>query len=352
MFVGPGVIVVIGEEEGICSTAPLEVGNQTQLSLPLSCVDILGQPVAERTIERFRRAEAEAISVLAHSKAFQGKPCPIGLDNVDCQVVTKLHCAITEKLKLYAQRGIEHAFLTSASVYAETDVLDLFYFHREGRRTATRARDCEAPLNLWVVDCKKTQRLGLDAVLACSEKAGGYFVREYTNRLNHARDLRRLASDSLSRRCIARPCGHEVKPGIWVEEGAEIHRRARIVAPAYIGRGATLREDTLITRCSNIEEGCYIDYGTVIEDSSILKRTHVGIWLDVCRSVVEGNTLVNLKRDAVLEISDPGVLRSTVPSQEASLGLNVGHEAVVDNVKQDVQRKQIPAQETYSLEPI
>ena len=216
---------------------------------------------------------------------------------------------------------------------------------------ATRARDSAGPLDLWVADCAKVQALGLDAVLACAEKSGEYFVREYVNRLSHPRDLRRMASDSISGRCVTRPGGHEARPGIWVDDGAEIHRRARIVAPAYVGRGSILREDTLITRCSNIEEGCYIEYGSVIEDSSILKRTHIGIWLDVCRSVVDGNRLVSLKRDAVLEISDPGVMRSTVPAEAGTrLDPNIPQAAVAE-VPQQVQQEELPVQ-TYSLEAI
>jgi NDP-sugar pyrophosphorylase family protein len=325
--------------------------DENPLGTPLACIEILGRSVIDRTIEQFQRAEAEVISVLVLAKAFPGKPYSIAFPNVDCQVITDVRAAIAGKLAHYSQIGIEHSFVVSANVYSETDVLDLFYFHREGRRTATRARDCTDPLDLWIVDCAKAQKFGLDSALACAETTGAYFVRQYVNRLNHPRDLRRMASDSLSGRCVTRPRGQEVRPGIWIDDGAEIHRRARIVAPAYIGRGSTLREDTLITRCSNIEQGCYIDYGTVIEDSSILKRTHVGIWLDVSRSVVDGNTLVSLKRDAILEISDPGVIRSALPSEaKAGLDPNV-HEAAVGDVPREIQREELPAQ-TYSLEPI
>jgi NDP-sugar pyrophosphorylase family protein len=109
-----------------------------------------------------------------------------------------------------------------------------------------------------------------------------------------------------------RPPGKEIRPGVWVEPGAQIHRRARIIAPAYIGRGAEVREDTLITRSSNLESSCYIDYGTVIEDSSILTNSYIGIWLDVSRAVVKGNKLANVGRNVVLNISDPNVIRENM----------------------------------------
>jgi NDP-sugar pyrophosphorylase family protein len=113
-----------------------------------------------------------------------------------------------------------------------------------------------------------------------------------------------------------RPSGVELKPGIWVDEGAEIHRKARIVAPAYIGRDSKVMEDTLITRCSNIERGCCVDYGTVVENSSLLANTHVGIWLDVCHAVVSGNKLMSLGRNVTLEITDRSILRSTGSTRE------------------------------------
>jgi anti-sigma B factor antagonist len=137
-----------------------------------------------------------------------------------------------------------------------------------------------------------------------------YFIREYVNRLIHPRDLRRFAEDSLRGRCESRPAGTQVRPGVWVDEKADVHRKARIVAPAYIGRGAEIKADAVVTRFSTIEKNCCVDCGTVVEDSSILANTNVGIWLDVCNAVVSGNKLFSLGRDAAIEISDMSIVRS------------------------------------------
>ena len=99
-----------------------------------------------------------------------------------------------------------------------------------------------------------------------------YFVRGYVNRLTGPADLRRLAVDALTSRCRLRPQGTESRPGVWMDEGAQVHRDARIVAPIFIGRGARISEQCLVTRCSSIESNCHIDYGTVVEDSSILSE--------------------------------------------------------------------------------
>jgi NDP-sugar pyrophosphorylase family protein len=315
--VGIGAIVVVGAEREIfCSTAPDGVGTErgSLSNEPLAGIEIMGRSMLERTVERFVQAGIEAVTVMVATEMSAMPLFRAPLAAVAIQPVSDVCAAISEKLKDYADRGIEHTFVMSANVYTETDLLDLFHFHRESQQSATRARDGEGRVDLWVVDCAKAQQCDFENLLARAEQTGAsYFIREYVNRLRHPRDLRRIAADALSGRCAIRPSGREIKPGIWVDDGAEVHRRARIVAPAYIGRGSRVREDTLITRCSSIEKGCCVDYGTVIEDSSILADTHIGVCLDVCHAVVNGSSLLSLGRDVVLEISDPSVLRSARP---------------------------------------
>jgi anti-sigma B factor antagonist len=65
-----------------------------------------------------------------------------------------------------------------------------------------------------------------------------------------------------------------------------------------------------VTRFSSIERDCCVDCGTVVEDSSILANTNVGIWLDVCHAVVSGNKLLSLGRDVAVEIFDASLMRS------------------------------------------
>ena len=71
---------------------------------------------------------------------------------------------------------------------------------------------------------------------------------------------------------------------------------------------------------SNVESNCQIDYGTIVEDSSILSNTYVGIGLDVSHSIVNGDQLLNLEQGVAVEIADPGMIRrNSVLRQEASL---------------------------------
>jgi NDP-sugar pyrophosphorylase family protein len=223
---------------------------------------------------------------------------------------------------------VQRSFVQCAETYTETDLLDLFYFHREARQIATRAFDRQGALAMWVVDCGTSAESGVVTVLReAGRNDASYFVGGYVHRLTHPRDLREIAVDMLHRRCEKAITGKEIRPGVWIDEGARVHGRARIVGPAYIGCGSKVRADTLITRSSSLERDCCVDYGTVIEDSSVLPHTHVGIWLDVCHAVADGNRLFSLKRDVAIEILDPSVMRSTVAVVTADAGGTEWNEA-------------------------
>ena len=310
---GLGAIVVTGEQrENKVAAAPRQ---PDLLSEPLAYFEVVGRSPAERIIQRFVHVDVDAVSVLQHredvKRSERLKPSFTAFENVEFQYVDDSYVAIQKRLQDYSASGIEHAFLLFGNVYAETDLLDLFYFHREAHQTATRTINRYGLLDLWVVDCLKAQEADLKTLLEQPQAAANsYFIREYVNELMRPSDLRRFASDLLQNRCAVRPSGREVKRGIWIEDGAEVHRSARIVAPAYIGRGSKIMEDTLITRASNVERDCCIDYGTVIENSSVLQGTEVGICLDVCQAVANGNKLLSLDRNVVIEISDASVMRS------------------------------------------
>jgi NDP-sugar pyrophosphorylase family protein len=315
--VGLGAIVVVGAERGGICLAGSRESNRNLLESPLAFVEILGRSTTERMIERFVRADVDAISVLVQTDGTNNSKPLVTYKNAEVQFVKDTTTAIAAKLKEYSRNGLEHSFVVSGSVYAETDLLDLFYFHREARQTATRARDRRGPLELWVVDCLKAQQEDLKALLAKPETTrASYFIREYINRLASVADVRQLATDILRGRTSARPGGKEIKRGIWIDESAEVHKRSRIVAPAYIGRASKVMEDTLITRFTNVEKGCCVDYGTVVENSSILENTHIGICLDVCHAIANGNKLLSLGRNVVVEISDPSVMRFNSPEHK------------------------------------
>ena len=336
-----GAILIVGAESGrtaeqLPPSSAASVSDQPLglLDEPLACLEILGRTTVERMLERFLREDLAVVSVLVDASVSHlvstGKP-EWKSDKLNCQVVDDVWSAVAKTLKEYSDGGIHHAVVATASAYVECDLPDLLQFHRERRHGVTRGFDSLGALEFWVADTARADEVGLAFLSPQAEASGAsfYFVKPYVNRLATPTHLRHFVTDVLRGRCEARPAGQEIRPGVWVDDGAQLHRRARIVAPAYIGRGSRIREDTLITRCSNIESFCCVDYGTVIEDSSILANSYVGIWLDVAHALVRGNKLLNLERNVLLEFSDTSLVRENTaaskgPKREYALPVTAG----------------------------
>ena len=313
------IVVVDGDRDvpGAFRTSHLAESGHGET--PLSFVEILGRPLLEHMMARLIAADVEAITLIIHTDAFPRIPKFRGsLGNVAVEVTEEVWSMVSVTLMGYAERGISYSFVLKPTAYTEADIVDLLDFHRQGNRAVTRASDHAAPLDFWVVNCNGAGGgvSALSSADGASSLAAGYFVKEYSKRITDLRDIRQLVPDAFLGRCQLRPGGMQIRPGVWAEEGVNIGRGARIVAPAYLGRGAEIKENTLVTRCSNIESFSYVDYGTVIEDSSVMPNTYVGIWLDVRHSVVRGNKLLSLKRNVMVEISDSSLIRSNSPNRQ------------------------------------
>jgi len=345
-----GAIFIVGTESGVTAEqlpafSAASVGDQPVglLDEPPACLEILGRTTVERMLERFLREDLAVVSVLvdasiSHLVSTAGKP-DWNSDRLNCRVVDDVWAAVFRTLKDYSEGGIDHTVIATAGTYVECDLPDMLQFHRERRHAVTRGFDSLGALDFWVVDSAGAAELELASLSPKPEASGAslYFVKPYVNRLATPRHLRQFITDALRGRCEARPSGHETRPGVWIDEGAQIHKRARIVAPAYIGRGSRVREDTLITRCSNIEKFSCVDYGTVIEDSSVLANSYVGIWLDVAHAMVRGNRLLNLERNVLLEFSDTSLIRENTAGcktvrREFSLPVTAGSSRLHERV--------------------
>jgi hypothetical protein len=307
--VGIGAILVAGASSRLAEAE----GVANIFAGPLEWIEIVGRSLLERIIERFCAIDVDEISVLVPISGLASLlQLRTARPRITVNVASDLRAAVGQLLMDHSQRAIHSSFIQCAPAYSETDLLDLLSFHRESRQAVTSTFNAAGPLDLWVADCAKASQTNVCHYLspAAPNSAAKYFVGQYVNRIAAPRDLRGFARDILARRCESEPSGKQVRPGVWLDDGAEVHRRARIVAPAYVGVGSKVQADALLTRLTTVEGNCFIDTGTVIEDSSILENTVVGVCLDLCRSVASGNSLLNLDRDVIVELSDPRILRS------------------------------------------
>jgi len=298
-----GAIVIVGSnepgsEKGAPSSAPMR-GKQGSLA----SVEVLGRTVLGRTIEELVGGRIDSVAVIANGSFASAV---IGEENVGIFAASDLWRTAAEKMR--DMKSADAVLIIQLGAYIEFDPADMVQFHREKGNSVTRAFHDQHPLDLWVIDPRRVSEQE-DLSRLCGASPSSYCVRGYVNRLESARDVRQLISDGLTARCQFRPQGFEVRPGIWMGQGAQVERGARIVAPAFIGRDSKIADQCLITRCSNVESNSHVDYGTVIEDSSILSNTYVGIGLDLSHSIVDGDSLLNLQHGVMLKISDPVVLR-------------------------------------------
>ncbi len=297
-----GAVVIVGSsgegeaERQSSSTMQFEHGC-------LACIELLGRTVLGRTIEELLRGRIDSVAVIASSPFASAV---IGHEQVGFFTAQDVWQKAWEKAGAF---NAETVLVVRLGAYVEFDPADLLQFHRDQGNAVTRAWSDDGSLDVWAIDPEIFGQN--DGLVSClqSQDPARYFVPGYINRLESARDLRQLITDGLGARCHFRPQGTEIRPGIWLGHGAEVERTARLVAPVYIGRASKIADQCLITRGSNVESNAKVDYGTVIEDSTVLSNTYVGIGLDLSHSIVDGDNLLHLQHGVSLKISDPVVLR-------------------------------------------
>jgi carbonic anhydrase/acetyltransferase-like protein (isoleucine patch superfamily) len=315
----PGAIVIAEAESRIEeSEGPNSQGfsSRERRRHFLAGVELLGQSVFGRLVQHLSHFSFDTTSVFVDSSL------ALEIDDLSgMQVdVTDVWRGAARSLIEAKEAGVDAVLLVLAGAYVEFDPVDLIRFHRDCGNIVTRACDERGFLDLWVADPGMV-RDNIDLKGSLQTAGEPYYqVSGYVNRMETLRDMRQLVADGLSSRCRLRPQGIEVRPGMWMAEGAEVERGARIVAPAFLGRDVKISEQCLITRCSSIERNCQIDYGTVVEDSSILSGTYVGIGLDLSHCIADGTCLVNLNREVALEIKDPVVMRQVRPNKPRGEG--------------------------------
>jgi len=310
----PGAIVIVGpesqsEDRGTLPRASSTAGIQGSF---LAGVEVLGRSVLSRMVQDLSHTRIQELSILVDSSLISTSGESQDLFPYAAGDVWNSAGA---RLLQAKNSGLDTVIVMRIRAYIEFDPAELIQFHRDRCEPVTQACDEQGPLDLWAVSPRAFD-VGddLQAMLQSAERPY-YPVRGYVNRLHTLRDLRCLCVDGLNSRCQFRPKGYEVRPGVWMAEGALVDQTARIVAPAYLGSGARIAEQCLVTRCSSIEANSQVDYGTAVEDSWVLPNTYVGIGLDLSHSITSGNSLWNLSHDVKLEIIDPVVMRQQPPNK-------------------------------------
>ena len=307
-----GAVLIVGapRDAGLqpVSSAIFQETPESLAGSPLPCLEILGRSMLARTIETLRDAGVSPITLVGTESIAQFT----GMLPGDAEICLARNSE--DALRLAARKlaeqfaaGSRAVLLQKLGAYIEFHLADMLQFQTSRGSSICRAADGEGPLDLWMVEEEAASLAG--ANLDWDEQPVHWYRNcQYVNRLRSVRELRRLVVDVLHSRCAIRPTGIEVRPGVWMDEQAHVHREARVVSPAYIGRRAKVQASALITRSSSLERDCEVGEATVVEESSILPETHLGRWLDVSHAVVDGNTFVDLRSEVAVEIADSALV--------------------------------------------
>ena len=313
-----GAILVVGPNTSINDVSScVPDTNECLAGVPTAAFEVLGESVLQRTITRLQGDGIRDITVIIDD-SLSMLAAQLPTQSIEVGLVHRpidVWFAADRKFDEYIENGAEMVLVMRLGAHVAFDLNHLLQFHRAHGRLVTRAHDATGPLDFWVINAGPhvhNNSVWSGARITETSCVVPYQVTSYVNRLANASDLRRLAVDSFLGHAGIRPNGIQVKAGVWVDDGARVHRRARLVAPAYIGRGVKVQSDALITRCSSLERGCEVGYGTVVEDASVLAGTYLGTGLDVAHAIVFGRNLVHLRHKVLVEIDDPQLLGATI----------------------------------------
>jgi hypothetical protein len=265
---------------------------------------------------RYRELGTSAISVVTSSTSFRSSK---GVDLSVALTRNDRWLSARTALQRHFQRGIRTALIAELGAYAEFDLIEALSFHRAKRQPITPLHDAHGFLGYAFVEIvsalsDKSFAFPLNSN-AIVENCVPYVARGYVNRLANAKSLRRLVIDSFLGRCSIAPQGKQLKPGVWVDEGARVHRLARLVAPAYVGRNTQVQAAAVVSSFSNLERDCRVGHGSVVANASVLPHTLIGDDLDIATAVVDGNELMDLNRNVCVEIEDPNLIANAAPGK-------------------------------------
>ena len=301
-------ILLVGGVAGEDALPPESIGD-----IPLAFMDVLGLPVIERVLRRLQRFGICATTVITDAPSTilpftQRAEIDPRAPQLEVVAGEELWDAAETTFRQYVSEGADLVIAMRLGPYVEVDYDEMIQHHLDKRCAISMAVDSQnATLELFVISPAgrfDARELFQSHLQRLRRECEPFPVKGYVNRLAQAADLRRLGLDGLLARNAMRPEAVEVKPGVFLGRGARIHRKARVVAPAFIGARGKVHAEALITRGSILEHHAEVDCGTVVENSTLLPFTRLGAGLDVMHSVVGFHRLAHLIRNTEVEITD------------------------------------------------
>lgn len=279
---------------------------------PIALLDVLGRSALDRITDRLGQQGVSAISVVGElsERVANGRRPNVSYTYTDGSPWRAAETAFNEQ----AQAGAELILVIRLGAYVELNVEQFIQFHLDNTARVTALVDREGnSLDHFAISASRRNDAAFLLRSELKQFRSGcvqFPFSGYVNRLLSAAGLRQMVIDAFSGDNQIAPCGEQIKPGVWVAEGARIQRGARLLAPCFIGANAKIRAHAVIARCSTVERDGCVDFGTVVENSSILPYASVGAGLDLMHSVIGFHRLAHLVRQTEVEITDPKLVNA------------------------------------------
>lgn len=304
------LVLVSKGEEAVADATPLS-------PLAPALLEVAGKTALQRTVERLQEFGITSIMAVTDSDFNSNDGNERGA-TFQAASRERFWRAAENAFNDIAQDGAELVLLIHLGGYTEINLERFVQFHLDQRARVTQVWAEGSPREIFCISASRRNdaaSLFRSQLTRCRSECPLFEHAGYFNPLADARDLRQFAIDILTLKTETRPCGTEVRPGIWIDRRAAIEKGARLLAPAFVGAFARVRSHAVITRCSAVEHHAEVDCGTVAENSTILPYCCVGAGLDLAHCVVGAGVLANLRRDVTVEIEDRKLVGFMVASQ-------------------------------------
>lgn len=314
--------------------AILVLENESQFSktsgnAPSVLVDVLGKSVLQRTVEGFTEAGIVEVVIVAENRLADSRLLKeqAGTAKIVSSDATLLWRTAEQQFEELSESAA-NLFIVHMNAYYELDWNRVLQHHMQNCNKVTRIlngdQDDPRYLDVCVASASRRNdaafflRSGMQKSRTdCLPYILSAAVGDYVNLLRHEADLRQLTSAALHNSCRMKPAGKEVKPGVWLHPEAQVEKRARLVAPIYVGRCAKVCSGAVVTRGTSLEHHTVVGNKTVVENATILPYTNLGPGLDVSHSVVGERHIFHLQRNVCTPIQDPKLV-SQVPASAGS----------------------------------
>jgi len=278
---------------------------------PTALIEVLGGSLLERIIEQLNTHDVSEVVVVTDIDARLPQMQGVRYVGAGEHDVWRTAERVFEDFEAV---GVQGVIVARVNQYAEIDWQAVLSHHLHFRNRATRVWCENDGCAMYLISPGRRNEVAqlMRNKFSDSRSAGVRYTvssAEYVNLLRDCDQLRRLSKDALYGLINIVPRARQVRPGVWLGEGARLAKEVRLIAPAFVGAHARVHSGAVITRDSVIEHHTTVDCDTVVEDSWVQPFTALGAGIDVSKALLDGQRLYHLGRKVGFHTEDSKLLR-------------------------------------------